>query len=61
MKIPGTTRDLITEKVEINKITLTLIDSAGIRITNNLVEKEGIKKTEEANKRIFYYYMDILS
>lgn len=41
---PGTTRDLITEKIEISKKTLTLIDSAGIRITGDLIEKEGINK-----------------
>lgn len=44
---PGTTRDLITEKLDINNKTVTIIDSAGIRCTDNSIEREGIKKTEE--------------
>jgi len=44
----GTTRDLITEKIEVNNKTITIIDSAGIRVTENVIEREGIKKSEEA-------------
>ena len=48
--IPGTTRDTIEEFVTINGITLKLIDTAGIRKTENIVEKIGIDKSvEEAN------------
>jgi len=46
----GTTRDIITEKIEINKKDITIIDSAGIRITENIIEKEGIKKSESEIK-----------
>ena len=44
----GTTRDIITEKVLIKKANVTIIDSAGIRITNDEIEKEGIYRSESA-------------
>ncbi len=44
---PGTTRDLITEKIEIKKQIVTIVDSAGIREAEDEIEKEGIKKSEE--------------
>lgn len=44
----GTTRDIITEKVSIKKANVTIIDSAGIRITNDEIEKEGINRSESA-------------
>jgi tRNA modification GTPase len=47
---PGTTRDLITEQLDINNKTVTIIDSAGIRSTVNSIEREGIKKSEEELK-----------
>ena len=43
----GTTRDLITSSLEINGFKLNFIDSAGIRMTNNNVEKIGISKTKK--------------
>lgn len=42
--IPGTTRDTIEETVTIKGITLCIIDTAGIRETNDLVEKIGVDK-----------------
>lgn len=45
--IPGTTRDLIIETVHIGGIPLKLIDTAGIRLTEDLVEKIGVKKTKD--------------
>jgi tRNA modification GTPase len=44
----GTTRDIITEKIAIKKTNVTIIDSAGIRITNDDIEKEGISRSENA-------------
>ncbi|MCF0126241.1 MAG: tRNA uridine-5-carboxymethylaminomethyl(34) synthesis GTPase MnmE [Clostridia bacterium] len=46
-EIEGTTRDTIEEFVNINGIPLKLIDTAGIRKTEDLVEKIGVKKTRE--------------
>jgi tRNA modification GTPase len=40
--IPGTTRDLITDTININGIPVNLIDTAGIREPQNIIEKEGI-------------------
>ena len=44
---PGTTRDWVSEKIYIDGNELILIDSAGIRKTENPVESEGIKKSNE--------------
>jgi tRNA modification GTPase len=40
--IPGTTRDLITDTITIEGIPVHLIDTAGIREPQNVIEKEGI-------------------
>jgi len=46
----GTTRDTIEEYISINGIPLKIIDTAGIRITENEVEKIGINKSLEITK-----------
>ncbi len=46
--IPGTTRDLLTERAEIGGLSLALIDTAGVRETTDLVEREGVSRTREA-------------
>jgi tRNA modification GTPase len=43
----GTTRDSISEEVQIGTEKIRLIDTAGLRKTKKLVERIGIKKTEE--------------
>ena len=45
--IAGTTRDIISEVININGITLNVIDTAGIRSTEDEVEKIGISKAKE--------------
>ena len=45
--IPGTTRDIVEETVIIGDVTLKLSDTAGIRDTENIVEKIGVDKTRE--------------
>lgn len=47
-EVPGTTRDIIKEKVLINGYALTLLDTAGIRVTDNVVEKVGVEKAYKA-------------
>ena len=42
--IPGTTRDTLEEQITINGISLNIIDTAGIRQTNDIVEKIGVDK-----------------
>jgi tRNA modification GTPase len=45
--IPGTTRDIIEEYININGIPLKIIDTAGIRETENEIEKIGVRKSKE--------------
>ncbi len=45
--IPGTTRDVVEETVIVGDVTLRLSDTAGIRDTENIVEKIGVDRTKE--------------
>ncbi len=47
-EIAGTTRDIIEEYVNIHGVPLKIIDTAGIRETDDLVEKIGVEKSKEA-------------
>ena len=42
-EIPGTTRDIISEKIFINSLPVIISDTAGLRNTENVIEAEGIK------------------
>jgi len=44
--IPGTTRDSIEESVQIQGVAFRLTDTAGIRKTADLLETEGIRRTQ---------------
>lgn len=45
--VPGTTRDIIEEYINIDGIPLKIVDTAGIRDTKNLIEKIGVDKAKE--------------
>ena len=45
--VPGTTRDIIEEYINIDGIPLRIIDTAGIRTTEDLVEKIGVDKAKD--------------
>ena len=45
---PGTTRDLVTERVSLGGIPLDLIDTAGLRVAEDEAESIGIQKSREA-------------
>ena len=45
--IEGTTRDIIEGKIVLNGIILNILDTAGIRKTDNIVEEIGVKKSIE--------------
>lgn len=44
----GTTRDIIEESININGISINILDTAGIRATDDIVEKIGIEKAVKA-------------
>jgi tRNA modification GTPase len=46
--IPGTTRDLLTELVDIDGVPITLVDTAGIRESSDVVEAEGVARARQA-------------
>jgi len=47
-EVPGTTRDLITENVELDGLAITLVDTAGLRTTRDVVEQEGVNRARRA-------------
>lgn len=50
-EIAGTTRDLLEEEMKLGDLHFRLIDTAGIRDTNEVVEKEGIRRSKEAMRQ----------
>jgi tRNA modification GTPase len=46
--MPGTTRDLVTERISLGGIPVELVDTAGLRETKDEAESHGIARTESA-------------
>jgi tRNA modification GTPase len=49
--IPGTTRDILREYINIDGLPLHIIDTAGLRETFDLIEQEGIKRVRQEMQR----------
>lgn len=47
-EVPGTTRDIIEEYLNIGGVLIRLIDTAGIRETEDIVERIGVERTKAA-------------
>ena len=45
--VPGTTRDIIEEVVNVRGLPLRILDTAGVRESEDLVEQEGVRRTLE--------------
>lgn len=58
--IAGTTRDTLEETVNLGDITLNMIDTAGIRNTEDIVEKIGVEKAKKISEDadLILYVMD---
>ena len=46
--VPGTTRDMLTERVDIHGLPITLVDTAGLRDARDAIEAEGIARARQA-------------
>ncbi len=57
----GTTRDILTETIELDGIRFNILDTAGIRDSHNEIEKKGIERTKAAIKAadIVLFVMDM--
>ncbi len=46
-EIPGTTRDILREHIQIDGLPLHIIDTAGLRDSDDIVEREGVKRAKQ--------------
>lgn len=49
--IPGTTRDVLRERIHINGMPLHIVDTAGLRESRDAIESEGIRRAREQMER----------
>ncbi len=58
--LPGTTRDLLREQIQIDGIPLHIIDTAGLRETQDPIEQEGIRRAKQEMQQadVILYLID---
>ena len=49
--VPGTTRDTLKQSIKAGAVVLDLIDTAGIRQTDDVIEQEGVKRAKSSSQR----------
>ena len=45
--IKGTTRDYLTERISLNGSEFEIVDTAGVRVTSDQIESEGIESRQK--------------
>lgn len=60
-EVAGTTRDTLEEMIHLNGISINVIDTAGIRSTDDVVEKIGVEKAKKAalDADLIIYVVDV--
>ncbi|MEC8001146.1 MAG: tRNA uridine-5-carboxymethylaminomethyl(34) synthesis GTPase MnmE [Pseudomonadota bacterium] len=48
--VPGTTRDTLKQSIKAGAVVLDLIDTAGIRQTDDVIEQEGVKRAKSSSQ-----------
>ena len=48
--VPGTTRDLLVERIDVEGLAVTLVDTAGLREARDAIEAEGVRRARNAQQ-----------
>src|SRR5262245_38450914 len=48
--VPGTTRDVLTERIDVGGVPITLVDTAGLRESTDPIEAEGVDRARQAQR-----------
>ena len=54
--IEGTTRDALEEQIQLKGLTLNMVDTAGIRKTDDIIEMMGVNKAKDYIKKELILY-----
>lgn len=49
-EVPGTTRDALTERIDIGGVPITLVDTAGLGKAHDAIEAEGVRRARQAQR-----------
>ena len=61
-EIPGTTRDLLRERIHVDGMPIHIVDTAGLRDTSDAIEVEGVRRAraEAARADVLLYVVDAI-